>query len=98
VQVVECALLHRIDGCIRRLRQCDEDDGNSRVDRADCGVHLQAGPIREPEIEQNRVGRVAFHACDTRGTTLGHADLVLGGGKGKAHLLANYSGVVVDQE
>ena len=48
-QVVVCALLHRLDGRIRRLGHGDEDHRNPCVDAADLLVDIEPRLVRQPE-------------------------------------------------
>ena len=56
-QVVVGALLHRLDGRVRRLGQGDEDDRDARVDLADLLVDLQPGLVGQAQVEENDIRR-----------------------------------------
>ena len=57
-QVVVGALLHRLDGRVRRLGHGDEDDRDARVDPADLLVDLQPGLVGQAQVEQNDIRRL----------------------------------------
>ena len=97
-QVVVGALLHRLDGRVRRLGQGDEDDRDSRIDLADLLVDLQAGLVGQAQVEQNDIGRSGADALDPFGAGAGHLDAVSGSGEGLAHLLGDQDRVIVDEQ
>ena len=56
-QVVEGALLHRLDGRVGVVGRGDEDDGDAGVDLADPPVDLQPREVGQAEVEQDHVRR-----------------------------------------
>ena len=78
-QVVVGALLHRLDGRVRRLGQGDEDDRDARVDLADLLVDLQAGLVGQAQVEENDIGRLGTDPLEPFGAGAGHLDPVIGG-------------------
>ena len=77
-QVVVGALLHRLDGRVRRLGHGDEDDRDARVDLADLLVDLQAGLVGQAQVEENDIGRLGTDALEPFGAGAGHLDPVNG--------------------
>ena len=97
-QVVVGALLHRLDGRIRRLGQGDEDDRDPRIDLADLLVDLQAGLVGQAQVEQNDIRRPGTDALEPFGAGAGHLDPVTGSGERLAHLLRDQDRVIIDEQ
>ena len=58
--VVERAVLHRLDGRLRRAEGGHEDDELPRIDRADVLERLDAAHAAHADVEEDDVGRGAF--------------------------------------
>ena len=97
-QVIVGALLHRLDGRVRRLGQGDEDDRDAGVDLADLLVDLQSGLVGQAQVEQNNVGRLGPDAFQTSGAGRGNLDAVTGSGKCLTHLLRDQDRVIIDEQ
>ncbi len=97
-EVVEGALLHRLDGRVRGLRHGHEDDRDARVDPADLLVDVRAGLVGQVEIEQNDVRQPGADVLEARSAGAGDHDSVRRGGEGLAHLLRSQGKVVVDEQ
>ena len=77
VEVVERAPLHGLDGGIRRLGRRDEDDGYSRVDRADLLEDFEPRLVGQAEVEEDDVWRIASHPVDAGSAGLSNVHLMV---------------------
>ena len=97
-QVVVGALLHRLDGRVRRLGHGDEDDRDARVDAADLLVNLQARLVGQAQVEENDVRMPGTDPLEPFSSGARHLDPVSGSGERLAHLPRYQGRVVVDQQ
>src|SRR5262249_30493622 len=97
-EVVVGALLHRLDGRVRRLGQGDEDDRNPRVDAADLLVDLEPRLVRQTQVEENNIGRGGPYVLKPFRPGPGHDDAVARPVEGLAYLLRDKVRVIVDEQ
>src|SRR5262249_24721897 len=87
-----------LDGRVRPLGYGDEDDRDARVDAADVLVDLQAGLVRQAEVEENDVrgpGTDPLESFRTAGCDL---DTVGRRGERLAHLPRGQGRVIVNMQ
>ena len=64
----------------------------------DRAIHIEAGLVRQAQIEKDHVWGICPHTLDACRSRGGDLHLVRGGGKGLAYLLWNQVRIVVDQQ
>jgi len=60
-------------------------------------VHIQPGLVRQPQVEQNNIGRLRANSRKPFGAGAGHLNPVTGRGKRLAHLLWDQGWVIIDE-
>ena len=97
-QIVESALLHRLDGRVGTSGNRDENNRDAGVEPADLPMNLQARAVGQTQIEQDHVGAVRADALEPRGRGASRLNRVERRGKDVPHLLHNQGAIVVDNQ
>ena len=97
-QVVVGPMLHRLDGRIGALRHRDEDHRNPRVDARESPIDVQAGLVRQAQVEQDDVRGVRADPLDPLCPGNGDLRPMKPGGEGHPKLVEDQVRVIVDEQ
>ena len=89
---------HRLDRRVCRSDHGDKDDRNTGVDFSELRQDVEAGLVRQAQVEENNVwasGGNPFQAICTR---VGDLDAMFGRGEHVGDLVVEEVRVVIDQE
>ncbi len=88
-QIVERALLHRLDGRVGGLGDGDKDHRDAGVEPADFLVNFQARTVGKKQVEKNHVRPMRPQRLESLGRRTSRLDGVRRRGKYVTHLLHN---------
>jgi hypothetical protein len=89
---------HRLDGRVCRSDHGDKDDRNAGVDSAELRQDVQAGLVRQAQVEENDVRASCGNPFQAIRTRVGDLDPMFGRGEHVGHLFGENVRVVIDQE
>jgi len=89
---------HRLDRRVCRSDHGDKDDRNTGVDSAELRQDVEAGLVRQAQVEENNVRASVGNPLQAICTRVGDLDPMFGRGEHVGYLVVEEVRVVIDQE